>query len=394
MDRLSPPPSMDLWILAGQSNMQGRALLSDPRFRQEPDDAVRSFSMAGTWERAADPLHRLWESTTSAHRLIMRPGLPEADRGLSDDDLAARLRADPVQGVELGRPFGRAMARATGAPVGLIPAAHGGTSLAQWRPATGDAHGATLYGSMIVRARRAVASSGGVLRGLLWYQGESDATVAASAVYEESFRAWVDSVRADLGASDLPVHVVQLGRLVQPAGADNPNAFDEDAWDAIRDVQLRTPQTIPHSSVVSAIDLGLCDAIHIDAPGLDRLGRRLARTALGHSTPHAREVVRTHDQANGLPVLRLECADVAGGWRQASRITGFSTHHRDGRRHAAVEVIEARLDVRDPSCLEILLTGWDDDLALGYGRGFDPACTLTDHEDMALPAFLLPAKPH
>lgn len=387
MSRLSPPASMDLWILAGQSNMQGRGLIGDPRFRPQPDDAVWSFSMAQEWEPAVEPLHRLWESVTPAHGLLMRPGLPEADRGMTDEQLATRLREQPIHGPELGVPFGRAVAAATGAAVGLIPTAHGGTSLSQWAP-TDDETGASLYSSMIVRTRRAVATSGGTLRGVLWYQGESDTMPAAAAVYETALRAWVDAVRADLSQPDLPVHVVQLGRLILPPADENPVGFDEDAWDAIRDIQLRAPQAISRSSVVPAVDLGLADGIHIDAPGLDRLGRRLARVALGHPTPGVRDVIRIADQANGLPVLQVNCDGVDDGWTQASRITGFSTHRRDGRRHETVGVVEARRDVDDPTAIQVVLTGWDDDIALGYGRGYDPACTLTDHADMALPSFL------
>src|SRR5687767_8286881 len=38
----------------------------------------------------------------------------------------------------LALPFAVAMARRTGVPVGLVPCAHGGTSMTQWDPASRD----------------------------------------------------------------------------------------------------------------------------------------------------------------------------------------------------------------------------------------------------------------
>ena len=77
----------DVWVLAGQSNMQGcgwlaGALPADPR--------VWSFSSAGQWQIAEEPLHRLWESFTLVHQDFMRAGLPEADKQVSDAEWARR----------------------------------------------------------------------------------------------------------------------------------------------------------------------------------------------------------------------------------------------------------------------------------------------------------------
>ncbi len=47
----------DVWLLIGQSNMQGYGLL---REATPPDPRVFNFSSAGTWETAQEPLHRLW----------------------------------------------------------------------------------------------------------------------------------------------------------------------------------------------------------------------------------------------------------------------------------------------------------------------------------------------
>jgi sialate O-acetylesterase len=46
----------DLWVLAGQSNMQGRGDLIDV---ERPSPLVHSFDMTESWVVAEEPLHRL-----------------------------------------------------------------------------------------------------------------------------------------------------------------------------------------------------------------------------------------------------------------------------------------------------------------------------------------------
>src|SRR5207247_10658549 len=49
----------DLWLLAGQSNMQGAGLLENV---EPPSYRVHSFDLADRWVVASEPLHRLLEA--------------------------------------------------------------------------------------------------------------------------------------------------------------------------------------------------------------------------------------------------------------------------------------------------------------------------------------------
>ena len=219
-----PPQDLDIWVLAGQSNMEGVGELTAAL---PPDPRVWSFTSAGHWEVAEEPLHRFWESMTPVHQHLRRPGLPAEQQGMSDAALAALERTERTHGTGLGLAFGMAMADATGTPVGLLPVAHGATTLEMWEPVAGDEVGSSLYGALQLRLRRA----GGRLRGVLWYQGESecwDAALAAS--YARRFTAWVARLRADLGQPDLPVLTVQLGRSTL-------NSIIVSAWDTVRQAQ-------------------------------------------------------------------------------------------------------------------------------------------------------------
>ena len=84
---MSATASLNVWVLAGQSNMQGYGWR---RGALAPDPRVRLFSSAGNWENAAEPLHRLWESYTPVHQDLMRLGMTEAERAMTDAELAAR----------------------------------------------------------------------------------------------------------------------------------------------------------------------------------------------------------------------------------------------------------------------------------------------------------------
>jgi hypothetical protein len=164
-----------------------------------------------------------------------------------------------------------------------------------WNPTLMD-HGQMpplpyLYGRMIQR----VVDVGGYgrLKGMLWYQGESDAVQypSASKVYERNLLTFIDRVRKDTGNPDLPIILVQLSRLVynhlpgQPGMAGDETYSDlyaavTQAWDHVREVQRRVALERPNVYVVPAVDLyPMVDPIHIEFEASQRLG------ALGASRP-------------------------------------------------------------------------------------------------------------
>ncbi len=187
----------DLWILAGQSNMEGVGKLIDVT---EPHDGVMALGMDGKWVRAEEPLHWLVDSPDPVHS-----GDPSTRAERSAKDHKTRN-----SGAGLGLPFAVAMVEATGVPVGLVICAHGGTSMEQWSPSKKDQGGKSLYGSML----RQVKLAGGKVKGVLWYQGESDASDKAAPGYAKTFADFIGAVRGDLDTPDLPFYFVQIGRFI------------------------------------------------------------------------------------------------------------------------------------------------------------------------------------
>jgi sialate O-acetylesterase len=378
------PSDLDCWVLAGQSNMEGCGLLAHAL---PPDERVWSFTTAGHWETATEPLHRFWESYTSVHERLIRPNLQPERQHLSNAELAKRDAKERDLGAGLGISFGKTIADSTGRPVGLIPSAHGGTSLDQWSPRGKAEGGATLYGAMLDRIKRA----GGKLRGILWYQGESDCNNIDNAcgTYLSRMQAWIEAARRDTGHPDLPVHLVQLGCMpVLPSNRESPSS-----WEKVREALLRLPTIVPHCSVTSAIDLGLDDGIHINSEGLVRLGRRIARQVLkmerGENTVGP-QVVRIETVAARTThgAVRIVCTGVEGSWRPTEHMSGFTARTPDGLPHPQNMVLNARPDPADPQHIRVLLNAPPhESCRVAYGMGFSPYCNVVDEADMPLCAF-------
>lgn len=352
----------DLWVLAGQSNMEGVGNLRDV---ETPLHWVHSFQSREEWAVAEEPLHWLGESPRFVHHQLWgRETLPEQPDA-----------RDPNRdkGAGLGLAFGKAYHRLTDIPVGLIPSAHGGTSMEQWDPARKGEGGNSLYGATYER----VQAVGGKVKGVLWYQGESDAYPDGVARYTKRMVTLIESFRRDFGQPDLPFYLVQLGCF---ATAPTPEGMT--GWNGIREAQRMLPQALPNVSVVSAIDLELDDAIHIGVYGLKRLGRRLALAATGHPAPTLRSVATEQGGAR----LRVTFDGVRGELHAPGRPTGFSLHDIQGRELAThykttLEGSDAVLHLdTGPGPLPAGTQLW-------YGYGLNPYCNITDAEDQAVPAF-------
>ena len=391
----------DLWVLAGQSNMEGVGDLADVT---PPHGQVKMMGMDGKWASAEEPLHWLVDSPDPVHS-----GDPATREARAIDQHKNRTK-----GAGLGLPFGVVMADNTGVPVGLVICAHGGTSMDGWDPAKKDQGSNSLYGSMI----RQVQLAGGKVKGVLWYQGESDANPAAVAVFEKKFTDLIAAVRTDFGQPNLPFYYVQIGRFAKSG--------DPSAWNQVQDIQRKVVESIPNTAVVTGLDLELDDGIHVGTQGLKRLGIRLARIALrehfgqeGGTTPTIERVTKglgnrlivkfrdvnivanpspkpssAVDQPrliNSYRLLKVKpigpVGRTASGLTPRRHIAGFSLRKADGTGYPLIyeamvgpanDTVILKLDRPLPQ---------DEKLSLWYGWGYDPYCNLVDAADMAVPMF-------
>jgi len=347
----------DVWLLGGQSNMQGCGRL---RAAARPNSYVRAFYMEDRWAVARDPLHDMSRCVDAVHIELNGGNRP---------------LANTLTGTGPGVAFGQELARRTGIPQGLIACAHGGTSMAQWDPARKADGGRSLYGALVRRLRK----NGGAATGLVWYQGESDAGAEAAACYTEKMRELVSALRRDARNPKLAVALVQIGRVVNwsPGGAVH--------WNSIQEQQRRLAERIRLLTCVPAIDLTLDDGIHISGRDQNRLGRRLAAAVAdlrqGRAPLALARITVVPDKGRGTGKVILQYRNVVGRLISGSRPAGFSIPDAGGT--------ESVSDVQlDGDCVVVtseLSTGEVRGRTVSYGAGLNPYCNITDEADRSLP---------
>ena len=108
------------------------------------------------------------------------------------------------------------------------------------------------------------------LRGVAWYQGESNTTDAAR--YRELLPRLMADWRSEFAAPQLPFLIVQLANYGLP-----PTAPTESGWAELREAQRLAVNADPRAALAVTIDIG--DRYDIHPANKQELGRRLARAA-------------------------------------------------------------------------------------------------------------------
>lgn len=346
----------DLWVLAGQSNMDGCGSLLEV---ESPSANVHAYYYDETWGVAREPLCVLADSIDPVHWPCEAEELPR----IREEDHQFRDR-----GAGIGIRFGKDVYKATGVPIGLIICSHGGTSIEQWDPALRSQAGHSLYGSMM----RRVAACGNRIAGMLWYQGESNATPETCETYQNRMRDFIHAVRKDLQTPRLPFLTVQIGRFFI-----DELVFPPAPWDRIQQIQLELAREMDNVALIASIDSTLSDAIHNDAISGRRLGARLAKVALGMA----------YEEAGALPLMpgeigfadaqrteiRIQYHSIQGKLAPASGIQGFFAEDQEGRR---IPIVSAK--TQGPQVVLRLACVPEGPVRLWYGRGCNPVTNLHD----------------
>ena len=359
----------DVWLLAGQSNMEGVGWLTEQDRAFTGRDSVRAFCMDDEWRVARHPMHRPWLAVVKVHTEVLGFKQPNP----------------PYRGVGPGLSFALRMEAYTGVPQGLICCAHGGTAMRQWDPALkGQGGDKSLYGAMLRRFQ----VCGSHVRGLFWYQGCSDAMQRAGDVFTERTAAFFAECRQDFGA-ELPIVQVQLARVV------NVNrAVQDPLWSDIREQQRRLGERVERLHTVAAVDKPLDEAIHISSAAQQKLGEEAAEAMMnllnggtdGCLPPPAFSGVRIReDGISGAAVIEVHYTNLHGGLTAPGRAAGFALSQGDAPPcdTPIVEIVPAG----DTACIRCArrpeeLRGWK----LWYGYGTDTYGNLTDEAGRGVPA--------
>ncbi len=381
------PQEGDVWILAGQSNMQGAGRTPDTLVNPE----IWMMNMDDLWSTARSPIHRIFEAKAPAYAMAFHELNSNSGTSIESTMELFKKRASmsgkiPIGGTGPGLFFARHLLENTGRPMGLIPCALGGSTIDQWDPNHIPSGDSCLYGAMINRAQ---STGGDQIKGMVWAQGESEAILGQPETYEAKLLQFIDATRRDLEKPDLPILIVQIGRLI----THNPEMARN--WEAIREIQRQVVRKRSNLYLTTGIDLELDDVAHYSTPSNQVLGNRLGEIALTHiynlpghadqPVPHSIELKQ--DSVVGSPYLHLLYSRVSGMLKASGKPTGFELRIDDKTPFGHV-ISRVELDPEDPAGLRLYLSAIPQGTGqLICGPGINPHMNITDSKNMAIPAF-------
>jgi len=233
VDKLPPKENLWIFIMAGQSNMAGRAFV-------EPQDTIPhprviTINKNNEWVYAKEPLH------------FYEPDLTGLDSGLS---------------------FAKELAERTGdhITIALVPCAVGGSSVEQWL--NDDLHrGVKLLSNF--KEKVDLAKQYGTIKGILWHQGESDAKPSLLPAYKERLPMLFKTFREYIQNDTLPIMGIHLGLF-----ADRNEQL---RWDAINAVMNLMPYKDRNFYPISSKGLThKGDSLHFNSKSQREMGKRFA----------------------------------------------------------------------------------------------------------------------
>lgn len=190
---------------------------------------------------------------------ILRPGVNEVVVNIGDSWGAGGFQG-PAERLRLTLAGGEVKPLGEGWEYSIAPESITGPPRAPW-----DTHAGlgTIYNAM-------VAPLGAIgLKGVAWYQGESDVGVQG---YDRRLAAMMASWRRQFENPELPFLIVGLAGFGQPVSKPTPSG-----WAELQDEQRLAAAGDRNAVLVPALDIGERDDIH--PPNKQEVGRRLALAA-------------------------------------------------------------------------------------------------------------------
>lgn len=226
-----PDPNFHIYILMGQSNMAGRGVITE-EYKNEHNSRLLMLNKNNDWVRAEHPLH------------FDKPDIAGVGPGLA---FGLSMTEDAKKKIRIG----------------LVPCAVGGTPIEDWEPkAYNKATDTHPYDDALIRIKEAMKS--GVIKGIVWHQGEGNSSPEKSSTYITQLNSLILRVRNDIGNQSLPFIIGELG-------------YYRDNYHNINKELKKVPALIPFTAVASSEGLKhKGDGTHFDSESARTLGLRLA----------------------------------------------------------------------------------------------------------------------
>lgn len=262
----------DVYIAAGQSNMDGRGFrneLTGPLaiYNAPQGDTLLWYTNPGESDGSNAYIAEDW--------ITLAPGY-SVQPGYSGSLPSTRFGPDVS--------FGRDMDASTSSRrIAIIKVTRGSTSLeGDWDPSDDingpKGHMYEGFEEAIPEALLALQAFGGgghsfEIRGMIWHQGEADSASPISATteqYQANLTEFIETVREDLGYENLPFLIGDLER--------HPTLSNRDRT-AVRNAQIAVVGAMDFVEFVDSIGIPVQnDENHFTTAGVVELGRRFALT--------------------------------------------------------------------------------------------------------------------
>lgn len=370
----------DLWLLAGQSNMEGagRMTAEDEFEAQNFVPFIRAFYMDDTWDSAKPMLHQLSFSKDPSHKKAWSDGLKSLEeRGIDVFDnppYSFKRKVGP------GYYFAKEMFALTdGVPQGVIPAAVGGAAIEAWLPLGENNH--------FTAAMRRIEETGSSIKGVFWAQGEGNTE-------PEAYPSQIELIRKALcektGRSVMPF--VQLQSFKCTLAIGDPNT--DRVWSRFREMQRKMPENAQALCTVATNDLSLEDCIHLSSDSQKTAGVRGARamhylvSGCGFAEPTIDKIYlsKTRYIPNFSTDIHIRYKNISGALRSKGVPSGFTLRQKDEIRPTEKMFRKISLCQNEVIISVEIPTEKLKDCELWYGFGNDFYCNITDGENRALPA--------
>jgi len=243
VDKLPNPDSLYIFIMAGQSNMAGRGFV-------EPQDTltykrILTIDKSMKWIYAKEPLH------------FYEPSMTGLDCGMS---FAKKLLDSIPEGISIA----------------VIPCAVGGSSIEQWIN-NETFRGVTLLDNF--KEKVGFAKDYGILKGIIWHQGESNAKSELIPKYSQRLDSLINAFRFLVKNDTLPIILGELGSYSKPTEKQM-------RWDSINTVIQNIAWKDKNIALVETGDLKhKGDNVHFDSESQRILGERYAKKYLEIAMP-------------------------------------------------------------------------------------------------------------
>ncbi|MCC9641800.1 sialate O-acetylesterase [Rhodopirellula sp. JC740] len=217
---------------------------------------------------------------------------------------------------------------------------------------------------------------GYTMRGVIWYQGESNAGRAYE--YRDLFPLMIQTWRDQWGQGDFPFYWVQLADF--RSEVDEPT---DSSWAELREAQTMTMSRLPNTG--EAVILNLGESADIHPKNKQDVAKRLARWALakdyGYDLPYRSPTYRDAEFDGNKAIVRFDHVGAGLDTFDVNEAIGFTLAGEDQK------FVRANAKIVSKDTVEVTAEGITNPVAVRYAWADNPVCNVQSKEGLPMTPF-------